>query len=296
MAILSPLKAVFSPSLFILCCHPTQAFSFPSFHPDPEDRSLPSTLFWIHWFLYRLPYSCGTSAFRSTLQFFPKALPYFQHCWSACAMRAAATGTSSPSVAWFGAIAGSKKILTSTAIQILLLPFFLFQTAVKWHKQVKLHQYCQKNRSTTLDALFLVQWSWFRKMENNTLSERRFFWGKKNKSISGNVFNRALKMRSPEERPIQVCRFWHSFWVTPTVFLPSWMNLHNASLGISKCVRMCLNKASMSMQERPSHTLEKWKKKTTEKNMYIFFKFFQLSFFYRHLLFLSVGNAAKIQG
>lgn len=81
-----------------------------------------------------LPLQLGHICSQIHFTIFPKALPCFQHCWNACARKAAATGNSPPSVAWFRAIAGSKKTSASTAIQTLFPLVFLFQTAVEWHK------------------------------------------------------------------------------------------------------------------------------------------------------------------
>lgn len=71
-AIMSSLSTAFSPYLF-----PHLSF-FLSFFPSPiNDRLLPSTPFWIHCFHYHFPYSCGTSAFRCTSQFFLRSFLAF---------------------------------------------------------------------------------------------------------------------------------------------------------------------------------------------------------------------------
>lgn len=186
MAIVSPLNAVFFPSLFILCCHPTLAFSLPSFHPAPDDRLLPSAPFGIHCFHYRFPYSCGTSAFRSSLQFFLR--PFLAFGFAGAPEQQEQQLQEPRHHLWLDAepLQAARK----PPLQLQSKPYFCRFPSFKLlsndtNKQAKLHHYCQKwvnNSGYLISGLVgLVQ-----KTENTTPSERGF--GK----ISGNVFKKAL--------------------------------------------------------------------------------------------------------
>lgn len=96
----SPQCSVFTLPVYYLLSSHTMVFYFPSFCTLlPDHGLLPSTPFQIHCFHYHFPCSWGTSALRSTSHFFLRLLPCSQHCWNACARKAAATGISPPSVA-----------------------------------------------------------------------------------------------------------------------------------------------------------------------------------------------------
>lgn len=207
MAIVRPLSALFLPSLFIICCHPhTIVFSFPSFCALLHDHGLPpSALLQIHCFHYHFPCSWGTSALRYTLQFF------LGLCLALSIAGMPVQGKQQLQESRHHLQLDSEPLQEARNPQLQQQSksyyhwFFSFQLLLNdTNKQVKLHQYYQKQVSNS-GYPFLAHWVWFRKQKTkHSLIERRF-WKNQWQCLQQGT----QKVRSPEERPIQVCRFWH---------------------------------------------------------------------------------------
>lgn len=208
MAILSPFSIVFLPSVFIIAFTPHDCF-FP-FHPSPHSCSKFTASF-------ITSLAAGAHLLSDSLYYFSWGFALLSALLECLYKESSSYRNLATSVAWFRAIAVSKKPSASTAIQTLLPLFFPLSNC--WITQINKLNCTSITKYSSSSGLPHFWHTGF----GSEIRKQHTHWLKEGSGkISGNVFNRGIhKMRSPEERPIQVCRFWHvsSFWVTPTLFL-----------------------------------------------------------------------------
>lgn len=198
----SPQCSVFPLPIYYLLSPQSIVFSFPSFCTLlPNHGLLPSALLQIHCFHYHFPYSWGTSALKSTLQFFLRL------CLALSIAGMPLQGKQQLQESRRHLWLDSEPLQAARNPQLQLQSksyfhwFFPFKLLLNdTNKQAQLHQYYQKQVSSSgyliSGTLGLVQKTTY------WLPERRF-WENQWQCVQQGT----RKMRSPEERPIQVCRF-----------------------------------------------------------------------------------------
>lgn len=167
----SPQCSVFPLPIYYLLSPHSIIFSFPSFCPLlPDHRLLPSTRFQIHCFHYHFLYSWGTSALRSTLQFFLR--PCLAFSIAGMPVQGKQQLQETRHHLWLDS--GPLQAARKPQLQLQSKPYFHWYFSFKLllndtNKQVKLHRYYQKQGSNSgyliSGILGLVQ-----KTENNRLA------------------------------------------------------------------------------------------------------------------------------
>lgn len=207
MAIESPPSAQFLPSLFIVCCHPpTIVFFFLSIllHSPPRSqiaaiRPAPNSPLPLS-----LPLQLGHICSQIHFTIFPEALPCSQTLLE-CLCKESSSYRNLATIC--GLIQSHCRQQETLGFNCNPNPITAGFSSCKLllndtNKQVKLHQYYQKQVSNSgyliSGTLGLVQ------KTTHLLPERRS-WKNRWQCLQQGT----RKMRSPEERPIQVCRFWH---------------------------------------------------------------------------------------
>lgn len=165
MAIVSPFNAVFFPSLFILCCHPKRSFFLSIPPPRPRwqiaaihpvrNPLLPSSL----------PLQLWHICFHIHFMIFPKALPCSQHRWSPCKNSSSYRNL----ITICALIRSHRRQQENLDFQrnpnLISTIFSAFKLPPNDTNKLSCTDMA-KNRSTTPDASFLVQWGWFRKWKS----------------------------------------------------------------------------------------------------------------------------------
>lgn len=233
MAIVSPLNAIFFPSLFILCCHPKCSFFLSV--PPPRPRWQIAAIHPIRNPLRpsSLPLQLWHICFHIHFMIFPKALPCSQHRWSPCN-----NSSSYRNLITICALIRSHRRQQENLDfernpNLISTIFSAFKLLPNDTNKLSCTDMA-KNRSTTPDASFLVQWGWFRKWKSG--------WKKVLEKISGDglsgVFRTWGVSKKGQSRFAGSDTFPHSEWTQQCFYQVEWIciMLHWASANVSRYV------------------------------------------------------------